>query len=87
VLHYAISKSSDAGGSLQKLLSRCKELGVLTAVLRLRDYSGADAVCCARRDSRPTVLSLLQQHGIHEVRLTFSDTQPLAMHTRALTEQ
>jgi hypothetical protein len=61
VLHYAVSKSSDAGGSLQKLLSKCKELGVLTSVLRIRDYSGADAVGHARRYGRAAVLSLLQQ--------------------------
>eukprot|EP00953_Heterococcus_sp_UTEX-ZZ885_P024772 13523-Heterococcus_DN1.PRE.2 len=67
VLHYAVSKSSDADGSLQKLLSKCKELGVLSSVLRIRDYSGADAVCCARRYGRAAVLSLLQQHGIHEL--------------------
>jgi ankyrin repeat protein len=86
VLHYAVSKSSDADGSLQKLLSKCKELGVLSSVLRIRDYSGADAVCCARRYGRAAVLSLLQQHGIHEVMLTVSDTQLLAMHTHACTE-
>jgi ankyrin repeat protein len=86
VLHYAVSKSSDADGSLQKLLSKCNELGVLSSVLRIRDYSGADAVGHARRYGRAAVLSLLQQHGIHEVRLTLSDTLLLAMHTHACTE-
>jgi hypothetical protein len=74
VLHYAISKSSDADGQLQKLLLKCNELGVPSAVLRIRDYQGADAVCCARRDGNSAVLSLLQQHGVREVRRIQLDT-------------
>jgi hypothetical protein len=61
VLHAAASKRS-AAGHLRRLLAQCKQLGILEAMLSMKNWSEADVACAARRCGYDNNIAVLQEY-------------------------